>query len=194
MGRVSVSSAGNTRGLIEARVTPASRPPLPISSSAGNTRGLIEARSRGTSRSAGRRLPRGIPAASLKLVWALRRYSLASGRLPRGIPAASLKRKELPDGGVETDRSSAGNTRGLIEAPPYLFPPILLPQRLPRGIPAASLKPGVEASRVKNSMSSAGNTRGLIEARRLSSARRSRSTSSAGNTRGLIEAPVPWLW
>ena len=60
------SSAGNTRGLIEARthgLTPLRR----CTSSAGNTRGLIEAIA-GISCSPARSLslPRGIPAASLK--------------------------------------------------------------------------------------------------------------------------------
>ena len=87
--------------------------------------------------------------------------------------------------------SSAGNTRGLIEAEePWLF--ARPRQRLPRGIPAASLKGhgGRRAKRTCRSSSSAGNTRGLIEAATgpLADGRCSSPSSSAGNTRGLIEA------
>ena len=134
-------------------------------------------------------------------------------RLPRGIPAASLK----PIGGCGTSQdhraSSAGNTRGLIEACgkslwPGIFdgslprgipaaslklPSFLSSQeclvRLPRGIPAASLKPvfpGLRSTHPR--VSSAGNTRGLIEARRRTETVEESHESSAGNTRGLIEA------
>ena len=61
-----VSSAGNTRGLIEALLALWQRLRL-LMSSAGNTRGLIEATtilSMSAMRMVG--LPRGIPAASLK--------------------------------------------------------------------------------------------------------------------------------
>ena len=64
------SSAGNTRGLIEAVSMPATIPARCLSS-AGNTRGLIEASSTPISRRATPCLPRGIPAASLKLVFVL---------------------------------------------------------------------------------------------------------------------------
>ena len=65
--------------------------------------------------------------------------------LPRGIPAASLKLDYRASSIVSNApiRSSAGNTRGLIEA----VVPGKLPRgsdriqaSLPRGIPAASLK------------------------------------------------------
>ena len=70
------------------------------------------------SRSApGRRsgLPRGIPAASLKLRHA-ERHVVGEPRLPRGIPAASLKRVRFVPSHGGFPASSAGNTRGLIEA------------------------------------------------------------------------------
>ena len=60
--------------------------------------------------------------------------------------------------------SSAGNTRGLIEA---TFKSWSIPSRksLPRGIPAASLKQLFDATNDELiGESSAGNTRGLIEA------------------------------
>ena len=59
-------------------------------SSAGNTRGLIEARRCSPWRRLSWRLPRGIPAASLKLLRQRRGVERIVG-LPRGIPAASLK-------------------------------------------------------------------------------------------------------
>ena len=61
--------------------------------------------------------------------------------------------------------SSAGNTRGLIEAR-FIFPvATLVVASLPRGIPAASLKLNTLATTRPNLVkSSAGNTRGLIEA------------------------------
>ena len=108
-----MSSAGNTRGLIEARS--ASHCGYVLTSSAGNTRGLIEAHWH----------------------WSTLRNV---GSLPRGIPAASLKHKE---GLVRLRRglwSSAGNTRGLIEARRAGRPSTPGRSRLPRGIPAASLK------------------------------------------------------
>ena len=61
-------------------------------------------------------------------------------RLPRGIPAASLKPAERRRYGHERIGSSAGNTRGLIEASPAAKSQAAA-HRLPRGIPAASLKP-----------------------------------------------------
>ena len=133
------SSAGNTRGLIEAwwasmsmrrgrsclpRGIPAASlkrhaPELlaldVCRSSAGNTRGLIEA---GPLQLAGlhpTRLPRGIPAASLKRI-DRRNTQTCKDRLPRGIPAASLKRVGGLGPVVHAGLSSAGNTRGLIEA------------------------------------------------------------------------------
>ena len=110
-------------------------------SSAGNTRGLIEANTR---RRAARRvpcLPRGIPAASLK-PRRLRRVAGGRLRLPRGIPAASLKHDDAMLLAPERPGSSAGNTRGLIEAV----------------LDAAGI--------AGRGGSSAGNTRGLIEATR----------------------------
>ena len=110
-------------------------------SSAGNTRGLIEAAAAETASLGSIGLPRGIPAASLKR-GRLRSGSRRLRRLPRGIPAASLK---LRVGHYETrpsTASSAGNTRGLIEAGRAVAS--LRSGRLrslPRGIPAASLKP-----------------------------------------------------
>ena len=61
-------------------------------SSAGNTRGLIEASAMWLYVVDAVRLPRGIPAASLKLVRGTARGAARRG-LPRGIPAASLKRR-----------------------------------------------------------------------------------------------------
>ena len=97
------SSAGNTRGLIEAAPS-GGAPYVPTGpSSAGNTRGLIEAPLGAVVGLVVQRLPRGIPAASLK------RHARGAGGgdyggLPRGIPAASLKRRV--DGGdweIESD-------------------------------------------------------------------------------------------
>ncbi len=133
-------------------------------SSAGNTRGLIEATSAAVAMACSSSLPRGIPAASLKLGHHVE-LSLAKERLPRGIPAASLKLGRRPDQCAD-----------------------LL--RLPRGIPAASLKRlvGIPAA-CHPDLSSAGNTRGLIEAcGMLVNHRNLGLKSSAGNTRGLIEA------
>ena len=63
-------------------------------------------------------LPRGIPAASLKPPHDVDLAPLVH-RLPRGIPAASLKRDgRRPVDAADVDASSAGNTRGLIEARP----------------------------------------------------------------------------
>ena len=61
-------------------------------SSAGNTRGLIEApyKQRNTYKPY-IRLPRGIPAASLKQGRVNTDSNVRIGCLPRGIPAASLK-------------------------------------------------------------------------------------------------------
>ena len=62
-------------------------------------------------------LPRGIPAASLKRERLAVAYGHELVSLPRGIPAASLKLVVLePLHGLHK-QSSAGNTRGLIEAP-----------------------------------------------------------------------------
>ena len=84
--------------------------------------------------------------------------------LPRGIPAASLKleRRQRPDN--RAVESSAGNTRGLIEA---------------------MMETHLSIHRVA---SSAGNTRGLIEAAATPWPPTFVLMSSAGNTRGLIEA------
>ena len=116
------SSAGNTRGLIEACVDERRREPASLNpSSAGNTRGLIEARTCGRVPVFARvRLPRGIPAASLKHCDGNDvGPASAQWRLPRGIPAASLKRRRQSAEHTYhhlATRSSAGNTRGLIEA------------------------------------------------------------------------------
>ena len=59
--------------------------------------------------------------------------------LPRGIPAASLKHPRQQKRRENDPESSAGNTRGLIEAGPHRGRPDRT-ARLPRGIPAASLK------------------------------------------------------
>ena len=84
-------------------------------------------------------LPRGIPAASLKHEAAGHVEGVRLG-LPRGIPAASLKRGLLLWWVATDGASSAGNTRGLIEA-----------QTSAENLPVRC-------------QSSAGNTRGLIEA------------------------------
>ena len=65
MSRVK-SSAGNTRGLIEATITASGNALGAIASSAGNTRGLIEASWQLSNQTRYACLPRGIPAASLK--------------------------------------------------------------------------------------------------------------------------------
>ena len=112
-------------------------------------------------------LPRGIPAASLKPDH-FTAVPHSGKRLPRGIPAASLKqhvRRGGDQAGVGSSAgntrglieaayssicrafstsSSAGNTRGLIEATQYAIGPLRFPSCLPRGIPAASLKLGPE--------------------------------------------------
>ena len=109
-------------------------------------------------------LPRGIPAASLKLkhtVVALARQVVS---LPRGIPAASLKHTVADGDASDQAVSSAGNTRGLIEAV------------------------AGDPQNFHNVKSSAGNTRGLIEAGVGCDSMGSALSSSAGNTRGLIEA------
>ena len=109
-------------------------------SSAGNTRGLIEAR-----------VPHGLTLCNYP-------------RLPRGIPAASLKQIDTLETFQILALSSAGNTRGLIEAAYSRFSREIA-TCLPRGIPAASLKPTVGIPGHSHSIkSSAGNTRGLIEA------------------------------
>ena len=160
------SSAGNTRGLIEAYVH-VDTSHRSGTSSAGNTRGLIEAVrfSHGLSRATAS-LPRGIPAASLKHGYPPPAAAgCASGclprgipaaslkpphprsthredlRLPRGIPAASLKQFSKLDNLLNEVPSSAGNTRGLIEAESSPGERRRVATRLPRGIPAASLKP-----------------------------------------------------
>ena len=159
------SSAGNTRGLIEARGGWRDRDRTERWSSAGNTRGLIEACSGPPRPARASCLPRGIPAASLKHSQVCAFGSVAL-RLPRGIPAASLKLNEGLQRGLIRLASSAGNTRGLIEA----------------------RQDGRVLARVACG-SSAGNTRGLIEASLNSpSSPAFSSRSSAGNTRGLIEA------
>ena len=133
------SSAGNTRGLIEAR---RSRGRLPMSrrgSSAGNTRGLIEAGFMPAHASLRSRLPRGIPAASLKRLHVHQRRRTGLG-LPRGIPAASLKRPLSPPTITQSIRLPRGIPAASLK-PDLEAPDAALRQRLPRGIPAASLKP-----------------------------------------------------
>ena len=129
MRKESPSSAGNTRGLIEA---PDGQPGCAVRrpSSAGNTRGLIEADSLRAMPANWTRLPRGIPAASLKLLprccRAEKRGSLPRGipaaslkvfRLPRGIPAASLKRVVVPFGGLAAIQVRAGEPGRLVNLP-----------------------------------------------------------------------------
>ena len=94
MARAPGSSAGNTRGLIEASrsVINTGRSGL---SSAGNTRGLIEAGGSLYEASDLTGLPRGIPAASLKPREADRHHRRRGLGLPRGVlsnPEMSLKR------------------------------------------------------------------------------------------------------
>ena len=209
-----VSSAGNTRGLIEAcntardierdrRSLPRGIPAASLKhklsrgtpargrrSSAGNTRGLIEAAPvpRRPPPAPAVCLPRGIPAASLKQ-GAPGRFATRPGCLPRGIPAASLK---LDLGAVAANHfvgSSAGNTRGLIEAVDSRH---LLGTLPPSS--AGNTRGLIEAESASSPSSvspwsSAGNTRGLIEAASFRRDGRGRLESSAGNTRGLIEAP-----
>ena len=109
-----MSSAGNTRGLIEAtsaRMSAIGR----IASSAGNTRGLIEALADRSWDTPAARLPRGIPAASLKLVemvYQLGERGVSSAGNTRGLIEALASLLNLSGLYV----SSAGNTRGLIEA------------------------------------------------------------------------------
>ena len=146
------SSAGNTRGLIEASAC--GRIPYPrLTSSAGNTRGLIEAiQAPETPKKSTRQDPGSVTVIS---------------SLPRGIPAASLKPFYRTTGRAVCRASSAGNTRGLIEA---------------CSSPAAD---------PEHRQSSAGNTRGLIEACTSSASLKAVPPVSAGNTRGLIEAWYP---
>ena len=132
------SSAGPTRGLIEACRDPHSTASC-RASSAGPTRGLIEAGSSRAARPSRRRLPRVLPAASLKR---LRDHASnssltqSSAGPTRGLIEARLRRC-LPAAPV---RSSAGPTRGLIEASPLWCTPCVTTRRLPRVLPAASLK------------------------------------------------------
>ena len=109
------SSAGNTRGLIEATAARPGRAGT-APSSAGNTRGLIEAAGTSGRLSIPAGLPRGIPAASLKRLCRRRDVDHDDAGLPRGIPAASLKLGRDPRSSCSDVESSAGNTRGLIEA------------------------------------------------------------------------------
>ena len=86
-----------------------------MASSAGNSRGLIEAVRTGHRSPSMHRLPRVTPAASLKL-HDVEVERVPDFRLPRVTPAASLKPRdpwEVPD---PEGWSSAGNSRGLIEA------------------------------------------------------------------------------
>ena len=156
-------------------------------SSAGNTRGLIEACWHVPGRESYVSLPRGIPAASLKPGGGV---SLSGGSvgLPRGIPAASLKLGALAGCGARMSSLPRGIPAASLKPCRPAWRRRVRP-RLPRGIPAASLKQRrAQGGGTTPFWSSAGNTRGLIEAVSCV-ARVSRFfTSSAGNTRGLIEA------
>ena len=140
------SSAGNTRGLIEATASSASLWAkcwcLPRGIPAASLKQGVDPR-RGETRPG---LPRGIPAASLKPErwWCIR---TRDSRLPRGIPAASLKPQSSARESLPEYRSSAGNTRGLIEATASSASLWAKCWCLPRGIPAASLKQGVDPRR-----------------------------------------------
>ena len=133
-------------------------------SSAGNTRGLIEARRGRRRRSAARSLPRGIPAASLKHLHGLRyhiRRRVSSAGNTRGLIEADGRElvavADLP--------SSAGNTRGLIEARSTGSAPRTSGRSSAgntRGLIEACGPGGETGRRIR--ASSAGNTRGLIEA------------------------------
>ena len=121
-----LSSAGNTRGLIEA--TSCSMPHWSAddtASSAGNTRGLIEACSASTWRATSEKSSAG-NTRGLNEAHGISLRSTIGASLPRGIPAASLKR-------IRTEpRTGGGQTL----------------DGLPRGIPAASLKQVVPRSRL----------------------------------------------
>ena len=108
--------------------------------SAGNTRGLIEARGRAPAGTARRSsVPRGIPAASLKLQRGHPGHRQVSG-VPRGIPAASLK--QVADHLAPHVRP--GVPRGIPAASLKHRQRVVQSDRagrVPRGIPAASLKP-----------------------------------------------------
>ena len=109
-------------------------------------------------------------------------------RLPRGIPAASLKAGPVARRGTTSTKSSAGNTRGLIEATRSATG-----RERRSGSSAGNTRGLIEASTpppgpARADTSSAGNTRGLIEAHARTGSPRWPSRSSAGNTRGLIEA------
>ena len=110
--------------------------------------------------------------------------------LPRGIPAASLKRAWAVMLGEDGRRkSSAGNTRGLIEASCGGCDPLrgeVSSAGNTRGLIEASY--GARKANPGSPSSSAGNTRGLIEAVIWLGPRSRMMGSSAGNTRGLIEA------
>ena len=108
--------------------------------------------------------------------------------LPRVIPAASLKHAGRGLARGEPRESSAGHTRGLIEA--SLSPSPLLPRNASsaghtRGLIEAASDRAFSKPRQE---SSAGHTRGLIEALSMASTLIVPVKSSAGHTRGLIEA------
>ena len=163
IGRVA-SSAGNTRGLIEANSLLQVQCVHSSMSSAGNTRGLIEAPPSPCPAPDPAGLPRGIPAASLKQL-GTRQLRPREHGLPRGIPAASLKRLAVR---LAVIGFTAGLPRGIPAASlKPVCPRSVNPRghRLPRGIPAASLKQQRFQCRFRGVRgSSAGNTRGLIEA------------------------------
>ena len=159
------SSAGNSRGLIEAA---SSRTTLrvPTSSSAGNSRGLIEATSPSPTRTRRSVLPRVTPAASLKPPRRRGRRGRCGAVLPRVTPAASLKPYGMtamcPALPFLPRVTPAASLKRVLR----LQLPHRLPRFLPRVTPAASLKrAGAGCSPPTRRPSSAGNSRGLIEAR-----------------------------
>ena len=183
-----MSSAGNTRGLIEAGSRTASRRCAAMSaahgtarhegreSSAGNTRGLIEAREPEEPPPSTRSLPRGIPAASLKLDRG-EDAMLAQRESSAGNTRGLIEAPSVPDRPSSAPLSSAGNTRGLIEAASGWALAPSPPPRLPRGIPAASLKPNGRSARSTRPMPSSGyfgRTGTPIELTRFAGARHTR--------------------
>ena len=88
------SSAGNTRGLIEARPG-AESSAKPTASSAGNTRGLIEALGQVLVLQTPRRSSAGNTRGLIEAWERVRPTGPSTSRLPRGIPAASLKPSRL---------------------------------------------------------------------------------------------------
>ena len=127
MSAIASSFTGLPRGIPAASLKQAfarSRAYPAGKSSAGNTRGLIEARKESSSVHAVTRLPRGIPAASLK--HAVREHPRATRRgLPRGIPAASLKQVGGKEGGDEYERLPRGIPAASLKPSPSLTAAVL---------------------------------------------------------------------